>query len=227
MRPSSTITTARLIDTLSAYTHNDRKSLPGRTNHMPGAILLPLMLDDALNCIVTVRPNHLRMHGGEVVFPGGRPEAEDINLQATALRETREELGIDQVEIVGRLSTVPLYTSDFLLHPFIGVVPPNITPLPNHDEVETVHFLSIRAILAGDTIHAIPFQLPQEAIHLSPVFEVDDQLMYGGTAATFLECLSIIASLLDTDVPPLTPGKYDWQDIMPSSVPKPSYKSLP
>lgn len=219
---SSPLTRASLRHALAHYQHHDRGPLPGRTNHLPGAVLVPLMLDAWLNCVVTVRPDTLRVHSGEVVFPGGRPDETDVDYQATALREAEEELGLTSVDVVGRLSSVPLYTSDFRLHPFVGVISEAHVMTPNPQEVVSVHRLSLMAHLDAPSLHAIAFSLKGFPPHLSPVFEVGGRLMYGGTAYAFFELLNIVAGILGREVPPLEPGKYDWHDIMPASVPKPS-----
>ena len=49
--------------------------------------------------ILTRRANHLKNHAGEVAFPGGMKEGHDIDLLATALRETEEEIGLSSSKI--------------------------------------------------------------------------------------------------------------------------------
>jgi 8-oxo-dGTP pyrophosphatase MutT (NUDIX family) len=219
---ASAVTAARLATAVAEHPHHQMGSLPGRTNHLPGAVLVPVVLGDPVRCIVTIRPLGMRVHGGEVVFPGGRPEPGDADLQATALRETREELGLEGIEVVGALSSVPLYTSDFRLHPFVGVVPPDATMCPNPAEVESVHHLSISEHLSREHLHGIPFRMPGEGRYFSPVFEVAGRLMFGGTAHAFHELLVIVARILGKDVPPMRSGRYQWCDILPPHISEPT-----
>ena len=209
-----TISREDLRETLLIYEKRDIEALPGRTNHLPGAVLIPIELGEDCTCIVTVRPKALRLHSGEVVFPGGGPESQDGNLKETALRETREELGLSEIEVLGELSSIPLYTSDYRLHPFVGIVDDGDKIMPNSAEVESVHRLSLNDYLTRDFIHAIAVRIPEKPIHLSPVFEVADRLMFGGTAYAFYELLTIIAKRYERAAPPLKTGKYVLSDIL-------------
>lgn len=78
----------------------DKKSLH------PAAVLLPIYLRDSEATILfTRRTEHLKHHRGEISFPGGRWQPNDVDLQTTALRETEEEMGIraQDVTILGQL----------------------------------------------------------------------------------------------------------------------------
>jgi 8-oxo-dGTP pyrophosphatase MutT (NUDIX family) len=160
-----------------------------------------------------VRASTLRHHANEVCFPGGRPDASDVDLRATALREAHEELGIEDAQVLGELSSVPLYTSDFRLHPFVAAVEER--PLRvNETEVAHVLRIPLREVLARGFIDAIPWQAG-ELEGLSPVFELGPHRMYGATAHAFYELLCVVASAFELEAPTLRPGKLCWSDVMP------------
>jgi 8-oxo-dGTP pyrophosphatase MutT (NUDIX family) len=100
----------------------------------PASVLVPLVeRSDGLTVILTQRTAHLAAHAGQVSFPGGRVEPEDSDAVATALRETREEIGLaaDKIEPIGRLDTYITGTG-FEITPVVGLiaVPISLTPDP-------------------------------------------------------------------------------------------------
>ena len=114
-----------LAATLAAYTPPQVPALPGRTNHLRGGVLAPLVAGGGgLTLLLTVRALHLRSHAGEVSYPGGQPSPEDADLTATALREAHEELGLRTARLLGKLSEMPLGTSDWRICPTVAQVNP-------------------------------------------------------------------------------------------------------
>ena len=91
-------------------------------NLIEAAVLIPIVeRNNGLKVILTKRSNNLKQHPGQVSFPGGKSEKTDKSLVATALRETKEEIGINNknVEILGQLSKHVTITG-FKITPFIG-----------------------------------------------------------------------------------------------------------
>lgn len=91
-------------------------------NLIEAAVLIPIVeRNDGLKVILTKRSNNLKQHPGQISFPGGKSEKTDKSLVATALRETKEEIGIKDknVEILGQLSQHVTITG-FKITPFIG-----------------------------------------------------------------------------------------------------------
>ena len=93
-------------------------------NLTEAAVLIPIVeRNNGLKVILTKRSNDLKQHPGQVSFPGGKSEKTDKSLVATALRETKEEIGINNknVEILGQLSKHVTITG-FKITPFIGKI---------------------------------------------------------------------------------------------------------
>ena len=89
------------------------------------AVLVPLFVrDSALWILLTRRTDTLEHHRGQISFPGGAEEGDDESLLVTALRETREEIGVaeDAVVYLGALSPLATIT-DFYVAPFVGAIP--------------------------------------------------------------------------------------------------------
>jgi 8-oxo-dGTP pyrophosphatase MutT (NUDIX family) len=199
---------------LAAHEPVEMPALPGRTNHFRTGVLLPLLWSPEVVCLATVRAATLREHAGEVCFPGGRPDDGDRDLAQTALREAREELGIEGARVLGVLSSVPLYTSNYRLVPYVAEAPDRPLII-NPAEVAKVLRLEVGAILAGAAIEAIPWEYDGATL-LSPVFEHDGHRMFGATAHAFYELLAIVAPLFERPLPPLVAGKLTWGDVIPS-----------
>ncbi|GIX35584.1 MAG: hypothetical protein KatS3mg126_1363 [Lysobacteraceae bacterium] len=86
--------------------------------------------------LLTRRTDSLRLHAGQIAFPGGRRDAGDADLVATALRETEEEVGIEpeRIEPLGFLD--PLLTiTGFRVIPVLARLDPGFTLRLQEDEV--------------------------------------------------------------------------------------------
>ena len=190
----------------------DHPALPGRTNHLRAGVLVPLVWDPEPTCLMTLRPRSLRRHGGEICFPGGLPEDGDVDLQATALRETWEELGIRDALVLGQLCSMPLYTSDYRLVPYVAAVP-NAPLVPSVDEVARVLREPIGDWLSRPWLEGIPYAAGEEE-HFSPVFTLEDGLLlFGATAHTFYELLEVMGRAVGRSLPPMRVSALTWEEI--------------
>jgi 8-oxo-dGTP pyrophosphatase MutT (NUDIX family) len=101
---------------------------PPSTQLRPAAVLVPLIDYPAgMAVLLTQRTQHLSAHAGQISFPGGRIEADDLDAVAAALRETEEEVGLrrDRVRVIGRLDTYVTGTG-FEITPIVGIVEPPV-----------------------------------------------------------------------------------------------------
>jgi len=106
-----------------------------------GSVLIMLFsTDNALHVILIKRCDDLRHHPGQISFPGGRREKCEDAL-ACALRETREEIGIepDSLSIVGPLEPTYIIASDFCIDPFVAWHPGIPACIPDPHEVDAIY----------------------------------------------------------------------------------------
>lgn len=104
----------------------------------PAGVLIPVIeRRNSLTVLLTRRSAELKHHAGQISFPGGRMEAHDPDIQATALRETHEEVGIapDKVAVIGYLEPMPTVTG-YAVTPVIGVIESPDALTIDHREVE-------------------------------------------------------------------------------------------
>lgn len=152
------------------------RSEPGKA-----AVLLPIYKNgEDYHIIFTKRSSKTRYHRGEISFPGGAYEEADGDLISTALRESREEIGLEpeDVRIVGELSGVMTLTSQYMIFPFVGVVPHPYEFRINMDEVEEIIEAPISQVKRRDEY----------------IWVYQGKVIWGATAAIFEDFLEFLSS---------------------------------
>ena len=145
------------------------------------AVLIPVYgWPERPGLIFTERRHDLRRHAGEISFPGGRPEPGE-ELVATALREAREEIGLDPaaVEVVGALEPISTVVTSYKVLPVVGLVPAGLEHVLQPTEVEQILEFSLDELRAGFAMRrlirrGVPFR--------TPTYDVDGHLIWGATA---------------------------------------------
>jgi 8-oxo-dGTP pyrophosphatase MutT (NUDIX family) len=110
------------------------------TQYRKAAVLVGLMdRGDDYGVLLTLRPDTMPTHAGQVAFPGGRIEPGDASPLAAALREAHEEVGVDPATVIVKGQADPYLTgTGFAISPFIGVLPAGFSPVPHEREVAAV-----------------------------------------------------------------------------------------
>jgi len=129
--------------------YGDEGERPGPDALTPASVLIPIVAyAPGLTVIFTQRAAHLKDHSGQVSFPGGRVAAGDASPEATALRESREEIGLDpsRVELLGRMPEYRTRTG-YRITPVVGVVAPPLELRADANEVEEIFEVPLAFLL--------------------------------------------------------------------------------
>jgi 8-oxo-dGTP pyrophosphatase MutT (NUDIX family) len=156
------------------------------------AVLVPLYVVSASeppHVVLTRRRADLRRHAGEISFPGGRRDPGDLDLAATALREAHEEIGLapDAVELIGELPAVSTFATNYLIHPFVGLIEPGRQWQVSPREVDVVLELALGAVQQSRT----RTEIERRGIKFeTDAYVLDGNLIWGAT-------FRILADLLE------------------------------
>jgi 8-oxo-dGTP pyrophosphatase MutT (NUDIX family) len=109
-------------------TSEERKyahQVTGRSVRPAAVLILLTQQEDNWHIVLTQRTAHLHDHAGQISFPGGRKDEEDVDLVATALREANEEIGVDasKIELLGALPSYVTITA-YEVTPVVAISAP-------------------------------------------------------------------------------------------------------
>lgn len=115
----------------------------------PAAVLVAFQrYEDQLRLVLTKRASHLKHHPGQIAFPGGKLDEGDDSLEAAALREAWEEIGLprENVRLLGRLPSHETVTS-YQVTPIVAEITQPFEQVPEAGEVAEVFTVPASHIL--------------------------------------------------------------------------------
>jgi 8-oxo-dGTP pyrophosphatase MutT (NUDIX family) len=172
------------------------KGEPNETTRKSGVLILFYPKGEDIYLPLILRPQYDGVHGGQMAFPGGRAELKDKNIQATALREAQEEIGIkaSDVKIIGNLTELYINPSNLLCQPVLGYM--NYRPdfYPDAREVADILEVPLSDFVNPDTVQTRQVEARGYKFE-TPGFIIQEQIVWGATAMMVAELIDIIKDI--------------------------------
>ena len=160
------------------------ESLMRRPVMIPASVLIPLVLRaDGLTMLLTRRTAHLNTHAGQISFPGGRAEHDDLSPDDTALREAQEEVGLERrhVEIIGRLPDY-LTGTGYHVTPVVGLLTPPFALAADPHEVAEIFEVPLAYLMNGAHHQRLMVELPAGGQRRFYAMPYQRHFIWGATA---------------------------------------------
>ena len=128
---------SRLTPSLNAITKNISDPGPFR---LAAVLVIIHYNDETPHIFLTKRSSKITAHANEVSLPGGSFDKADTSLAHTAIRETKEEIGLhfQKSDLIGHLDVVRTLTSNFIIYPFVTLQDKTLIPHIHNDEVQDI-----------------------------------------------------------------------------------------
>lgn len=177
-----------LTERLSAYSP---RKLP--LDYPEAGILVPVT-DNTANpeLVLTLRSETLSTHQGQVAFPGGKRDATDESLAATALRESHEEIGLppDQVSIISPLGQV-MSRYGIIVTPYVGVIPEDYPLQANPAEIESIFKVPLAFFLEDKRERTDALKLLNSTFYV-PCYRWERYQIWGLSAVVLVDFLNAV-----------------------------------
>jgi len=168
------------------------------SGRIAAAVLLPIYYKQGQYYILfTKRTDKVKDHKGEISFPGGAYQEGDKTLVNTALRECAEEIGLvaDEVEVLGEMDDMLTTVSNYIVTPFVGLIP---WPYPfkmDEEEVEEIIEVPILALLDKDCLEQ-KTEIIEGVEDILLFYHYQDRVIWGATARILNEFLALFARVM-------------------------------
>jgi 8-oxo-dGTP pyrophosphatase MutT (NUDIX family) len=170
----------------------------GEREYRPSAVMIVLCEDAAGQIFIplTERMAYKGHHSGQISLPGGKPDPADPDLEHTALRECREEIGIREMETLGKLTPLFIPVSRFLVHPYLSVCQVKNPLMTSQErEVKNILRLGLDQLMDDKRIKEGRMTVSGNLQIRAPWFDVEGQPVWGATAMILSELKQILRTI--------------------------------
>jgi len=157
------------------------------------AVLVPIFCKDGeYHILFTLRSDSVPHHKGQISFPGGARSGVDTSLLDTALRESREEIGLEakDAEVLGELDDTPTTTSSFNISPFVAFIPYPYQFTLNPYEINEIFSVPVSALLHKAKRGEERYTFGDE-VFVGSYYEYEGKVIWGATARIVQQFLEV------------------------------------
>jgi 8-oxo-dGTP pyrophosphatase MutT (NUDIX family) len=162
------------------------------------AVLLPLYRKgDECYLVFTKRTQQVKDHKGQISFPGGVYQGEDRTLVNTALRECAEEIGLapENVRILGELDDIITLTSNYIVSPFVAIIPYPHEFRISQREIEEIIEAPISALLDKSSLRE-EIEVVDGKPEVMRYYHYQGKVIWGATARILYQFLGIFTTVI-------------------------------
>jgi len=174
----------------------DKLRFPVLDELQPAAVLIALFPKENQWCFPLIqRSVDGFAHSGQIALPGGRKEGSE-NAIETALREAEEEVNLaqDQVEILGKISPLPIPVSQYIVQPIVGFLQEIPAFRPDPREVEKIFYVSLDELVSTTIQYETRFFQNRE--WEIPYFGIEGHKVWGATGMILSEFRELVTKIL-------------------------------
>ncbi len=182
----------QIREALTSFRPNELSNVNRRES---GVLLLMHQIAGVEHLVFQHRTERVRYHKGQISFPGGARDTEDGTLLETALRETKEEIGVsgDLIEIYGRLDDTVTGGTNYLIRPFVGVISSDVRVefVEAEREVRELFHVPVAHLLSEEA-RAWKAVEQDGSIEITPAYAYGAHIIWGATARMLSQFLELI-----------------------------------
>lgn len=150
--------------------------------------------DEVVHSVLMERPSYDGVHSGQISFPGGGQELQDENAWFTALRETKEEVGVEGIRHLGALSPLYIPPSNFFVRPYLGWLPHYPTFIPDEKEVASIVEFPVQHILTASSKSTMLVERNTWRMQV-PCYIIGNHKVWGATAIILSELEALLKAM--------------------------------
>lgn len=167
-------------------------------------VLIPLFeKKEKIFVLFTKRTDTVEHHKGQISFPGGAVDRTDRSFQETALRETWEEIGLQEefIDVLGPVDDTLTLVSNFLIHPYVGFLRSGYALTVNPGEVEEVCEVPLSVFHPGQArMKDYTFEQDGQSFQ-APGYEYKGNVIWGATARIMDNFMHILGDRIPLPLP--------------------------